>query len=501
MSVPRLRRVLLISAIAAAYLAAATSSVSSGTVPSAYRKQDIDAVAKGVEHFRLVRRDPAEVVNVARITTKAPFELRAVPALDRVGDGLERTSAICRRVGCVVGINGDFWKPGTDVPVGGVVSVGRLLRPPSATHEQLTVSADGTLRAGPLRFSASLVPDDLRPLAIGAVNRLPRGDEIVLLTPAVGRSTRAPKGTVELALRSAKPKGLLALHKTTVVRIAKHGSTAGHTPIPADGAVLSGSGRGGRLLRDLLARVRSKTTGTEALLRIESTPKAVESIGGAPVLVRKGKPVTISARTPFVNGRHPRTLIGWRATGEVLLVTVDGRQPRHSDGMTLAEASRLMVNLGAIEALNLDGGGSTTFVKEGKVANRPSDRAVRTLRGRRVVHTAPDAPSTLGHVERPVAIGLMLVPKAKKQPAPAPAALRELEIAEDQQVDAAPTQISDPASDPTGSTADIVYRYGDSRWPIRAVAIAIVTLGVAVAAGLTGYHHGSKPRTRRRQPV
>ncbi|HEV3402013.1 MAG TPA: phosphodiester glycosidase family protein, partial [Acidimicrobiales bacterium] len=51
----------------------------------------------------------------------------------------------------------------------------------------------------------------------------------------------------------------------------------------------------------------------------------------------------------------------------------DGRQPGHSAGMTLAEAARLMLDLGATEAINLDGGGSTTFVVRGRVSNRPSE--------------------------------------------------------------------------------------------------------------------------------
>jgi exopolysaccharide biosynthesis protein len=59
--------------------------------------------------------------------------------------------------------------------------------------------------------------------------------------------------------------------------------------------------------------------------------------------------------------------------GRLLLVTVDGRHPGWSVGMTLPEAARLMRSLGARDALNLDGGGSTTMTVRGQVVNRPSD--------------------------------------------------------------------------------------------------------------------------------
>jgi exopolysaccharide biosynthesis protein len=76
----------------------------------------------------------------------------------------------------------------------------------------------------------------------------------------------------------------------------------------------------------------------------------------------------------FVRGRQARTLAGVTEDGRLLLVTVDGRRPGWSVGMTLPEAARLMRSLGARDALNLDGGGSTTMVVRGQVVNRPSDR-------------------------------------------------------------------------------------------------------------------------------
>ena len=73
--------------------------------------------------------------------------------------------------------------------------------------------------------------------------------------------------------------------------------------------------------------------------------------------------------------RHPRTVIGVDRRGAIWLIVIDGRQPTHSVGMTLPDLVRLADRLELRDALNLDGGGSTTMVVKGKVINRPSDPA------------------------------------------------------------------------------------------------------------------------------
>ncbi|MCC5670895.1 phosphodiester glycosidase family protein [Nostoc sp. CHAB 5784] len=71
--------------------------------------------------------------------------------------------------------------------------------------------------------------------------------------------------------------------------------------------------------------------------------------------------------------RNPRTLAGISARGTLLLVTVDGRQPGKSVGASFEESARIMRSLGATDALNLDGGGSTTLTINQQLINRPSD--------------------------------------------------------------------------------------------------------------------------------
>lgn len=107
----------------------------------------------------------------------------------------------------------------------------------------------------------------------------------------------------------------------------------------------------------------------------------LEAVGGQPVIVRRGEVTTEAVDTnAFATTRHPRTAVGITRDGRLLLVVVDGRQVPYSAGMSLAELAELMRALGAVDALNLDGGGSTTMVARdpaiGKlgIVNRPSDK-------------------------------------------------------------------------------------------------------------------------------
>ncbi|MEJ7701355.1 MAG: phosphodiester glycosidase family protein [Pyrinomonadaceae bacterium] len=76
----------------------------------------------------------------------------------------------------------------------------------------------------------------------------------------------------------------------------------------------------------------------------------------------------------FVETRHPRTAVAKLAGDKFLMVTVDGRQPGTSVGMSLQELAEMLLKFGAVDAMNLDGGGSTTMFVGGKVINQPSDK-------------------------------------------------------------------------------------------------------------------------------
>jgi len=105
-----------------------------------------------------------------------------------------------------------------------------------------------------------------------------------------------------------------------------------------------------------------------------------------PVLMIDGKPELV-AKDGFNTNRHPRTAVGRRADGTVLLVVTDGRH-KQAAGLSMTELQQLMEALGCRDAINLDGGGSTAMVVNGTVVNHPCDNRQFDAAGERSVANA-----------------------------------------------------------------------------------------------------------------
>ncbi len=103
---------------------------------------------------------------------------------------------------------------------------------------------------------------------------------------------------------------------------------------------------------------------------------ASTAVGGGPVIVSGGA-INITSDPelldPNSNGREPRTAIGYTADNKVIMIVADGRQAEFSLGITLPELAEVLVNLGVVEAMNLDGGGSSAMVVDDQLVSSPSD--------------------------------------------------------------------------------------------------------------------------------
>lgn len=122
-----------------------------------------------------------------------------------------------------------------------------------------------------------------------------------------------------------------------------------------------------------------------------------EGIGGGPMLVKDGKNVAmdyywrevLDAGGTGGTSRQSRTAIGATKDGKLIILVCDGRGMNDSKGFTLKELADKLISLGADIAINLDGGGSSTFVgMDGEVKNRPSDSGSSPNVVQRAVPTA-----------------------------------------------------------------------------------------------------------------
>jgi hypothetical protein len=151
------------------------------------------------------------------------------------------------------------------------------------------------------------------------------------------------------------------------------------TKVPDGKALLMATG-------DKMPLVSALHTGEKVSIQLQTQgfdwEKIENVIGGGPVLVRDGK-VAVDAEeegfpASFYAKRHPRTAIGKTTDGDIWLVAIDGRQ-EISAGATLDETAKVLLRLGCVDAVNLDGGGSTCLSLLGVTVNRPSDGVERPV--------------------------------------------------------------------------------------------------------------------------
>ncbi|HYZ85917.1 MAG TPA: phosphodiester glycosidase family protein, partial [Bryobacteraceae bacterium] len=201
--------------------------------------------------------------------------------------------------------------------------------------------------------------------AVTGVNR-PRGaNDLIVYRPMLGPTTLTDRDGVE-AIVDARG------------RVVKVEDGAGNTEIPRDGYVISASGAAADWLRSKVSQGSAIQLDLQLKPSRPDTCKATDIVGGGPLLVRNGKAMPSQENLAHEAKRHPRTAAGYTRRGTILFVTVDGRQSS-SAGMRIDELAQELVSLGAVEAVNLDGGGSTTMLVNGRIRNSPSDGVERPV--------------------------------------------------------------------------------------------------------------------------
>ena len=337
---------------------------------------------------------------VVHVLSVDPSRVEPVLANDVVVDR-ERLSAISSRHGALAAINGGYFVIGDadGTPgdlAGSSILDGRLV------SEAVDGRTDLILRRGRAAVSAvwdrrwvqaadgarlPLDGENRRPGLIRACGgdasdaptALPLHDitctdpsELIHSTPIFGASTESGPGA----------EAVLDRRRRIVALRDPRGGV-----IPADGSVLTGTGEAADWLRaharpGTRIRVTTELRGERGAL---APAPGLDVVNGGPRLLRNRRldipaeaegfdhPTDPGFYYAFGLRRNPRTMAGVTRDGRLLLVAVDGRAPGYSAGLNFEEEAAVMLALGAVDAVNLDGGGSTTMAVRGNIVTRPSD--------------------------------------------------------------------------------------------------------------------------------
>jgi exopolysaccharide biosynthesis protein len=358
------------------------------SVPAAYSQTSarlhfteslkLQEIAPGIEYGQVTSGQATKdeltgpwFINVLRIDL-GRTTLKIVHALDE-GVGLETVSSLASRYGAAAAINGGYFRTtGTyrGESIGLLLLNGKLISEPYNDRAELGLINRGTnteVIFGHLKFSGEILLGQAKH-DVSGLNRPLSTDELVVFTPEFHRTSLTNPNGIEVVVRR---------NRVVAVR-----DLEGSSEIPFDGYVIAAVGSA----REWVKRHVRKGGKIDFTWRLDPIEPAKDAawrsahsiLGAGPQLIKAGK-VAITDKEEkmapgFATDRHPRTAIARLESGKLLLLTVDGRQPGVSVGMSLHTLADLLLEFGAVEAINLDGGGSTTMVVKDRVVNRPSDQ-------------------------------------------------------------------------------------------------------------------------------
>jgi hypothetical protein len=276
----------------------------------------------------------------------------------------------------VAGTNANYFDisdTGAPSGIGRVRARGVVHAPATGWNDAFYQAADGSYHVGTLGFRGRIAQHPTWPVT-GLNLPHARPDAITIYTPVWGEASGR-------AVVDRRRTPVREVHvRDGVVRASTTTRWRGHR---FRGYLLLGLGGGARLLSRL-------TIGSEIDTTWALDPQPLMAVTGSQVLVRGGKVVATSDHE-----RAPRTAVGIDAdTGRVLLVALDGRQ-KNARGMSMVGWGRFLASLGVDDAVNLDGGGSSTMVARSAdgtttgVVNRPSLGHERRVPDALTVEVAP----------------------------------------------------------------------------------------------------------------
>jgi len=328
--------------------------------------------------------DSAHEIRVVRIrrdertvTLDAAAAFGVIPGVATLTNILARESASGDRI--VAAVNADFFRMSGQTQeglmLGTMVAGGELIRT-NRQQECFYLTDDRTPGIAKLEIGGEVRARGWSAPVLG-VNCDAVEDGVTLYTAAWGWSVDGPFAVAEFSAGALRSQGQWTGHVVRRLRgNQKRVPTGGEVFMVARGAAAVG------------APTLHKADAVSLELAAVGLSSPVQmAVGGRVVLVKGGM---VAAERSSNDRQHPRTAVGYNED-EIILFTCDGRQPGWSVGLYLDQMAGVLLELGCTEALNLDGGGSTTMIVDGRVGNRPSGGIQRMISNAVLVRSSAGA--------------------------------------------------------------------------------------------------------------
>ena len=298
--------------------------------------------------------------HLLEVDLKKGYSLKPVLSNDSIA-GLETLSEMAARSEALAMINGPYYMRNGEIL--GVMKIDRDLVSTSDTpRTTFGLLPDGRMIFDVPTFSGHVELPDKSRLPIDGVNRSRGESELIVYNRHYAYWTLTSGGGREYIVRNNR-----------IIDVRGDNSV-----IPEDAVVVSVNGRPAWLMSEL--KVGDPLVVVKTLGPIWD--KVTQAVGAGPCLIKNGEIYLTTLGEEFgsdvAGGRAPRTAIGLTREGKALLVVVDGRR-RTSVGLSLLELAQFLLEQGAVEAMNLDGGGSSQMIIGKQIVNTPSDGRERRL--------------------------------------------------------------------------------------------------------------------------
>ena len=257
----------------------------------------------------------------------------------------------------VAGMNGDYYDTATGIPLGSMMTEG-VLRNASGEYYAIGFRDDGSTVMGKPSLRITAQSDLGRSLTVTAFNYVRQSTFGIYLYDSTFNA-RATTGTSEAGVDviCSAVGGSLSIGGSLMLQVEQVVEGGKDTPVGAGQYVLSSNLKAGAYADQLRALQVGERLTVSVSASGSDWNNVTNMIGALYQLVENGQ-----VCSGLLNGAAPRTAIGLKRDGSLVLYTIDGRQSGYSIGATLTQVAQRMVELGCVTALSLDGGGSTAMV-------------------------------------------------------------------------------------------------------------------------------------------